>query len=151
MEVTRESFECIRRSFAMMALAMAANMPREKLFKHELVRVEINGIIQNAMQEVPKVVLPMFRAVRLPTDIADKLRVRVARGDVTTIVPQPEPFTWLLTKVGENELRCIYGIWVGRPASWRGKINPDNIPHLGALTVAEAEAKGIPVPNMPKE
>lgn len=145
--------DALRRSFAMMALAMISDWPREKLFKRERIRAQIDGKDVMVEQEVPKLqgMPDNFRAVRLPDAICGKLRERVARGDVTTIVPEPEPFTWLVIETGGEEMRTIYGIWVGRPASWRGRIDPKKLPHIGAMTVAEAEAKGIPVPAMPKE
>lgn len=149
------TYDALRRSFAMMALAIASNMKRDELFMKEQVKVEINGERQMVLQEIPKLTLPsdvQMRATRLPTAVADKLRARVARGDVTCIVSNPEPFTWLVIKAGHEEFRCIYGIWVGRVASWRGKIDPAKLPRLdNAMTVDEAIAKGIPVPNLPTE
>lgn len=150
----KESIECLRRSFAMQALAIVSTFEREKLFKKKPVKISVDGIVKEVEEEVPELKdLPSyFRATRLPSDIADKLRTRVARGDVTCIVRNPEPFTWLTFKLEDgNEVRTIYGIWVGRAASWRGKINTDALPHIGAMTPAEAEAKGIPVPNWGKE
>lgn len=147
-----DGFDRLRRAFAMMSLAMVSNWSRERLFKKERVQVSIGGVMQEVLEEVAKLNLPSeFRAVRLPSNIADKLRARVARGDVTCIVANPEPFTWITIKSAHEELRIIYGIWVGRPASWRGKVDPDKLPHLGAMTVKEAEAKGIPIPQMSKE
>lgn len=150
-----EAYDSLRRAFAMMALAIAANMKRDDLFMKEQVKVEVNGERQIVLQEIPKLTLHesvQMRATRLPTVVADRLRERVARGDVTCIVANPEPFTWLIVKAGHEEFRCIYGIWVGRPASWRGRIDPAKLPRLdNAMTVDEAIAKGIPVPNLPTE
>lgn len=152
MEIVIKTFDALRRSFAMMALAKLSNRPREELFKQELSKVSVNGVMKDVFEEVPKLInLPdEFRATRLPNDVADKLRERVARGDVTTIVAKPEPFTWIILKSGHEEFRTIYGLWVGRPASWRGKINPDALPRLG-LTGEEAAAKGIPIPSFAKD
>jgi len=116
----------LRRAFAMMALAMMSAVPRD-----ELIKTTKYGI----------------RQVAIPTDVRDKLRLRVARGDVTCIVAKPEPFVWLVITSAHEEFRAIYGIWVGRPASWRGKIDHENLPHLDAMTPAEAIAKGIPIPG----
>ena len=113
------------RAFAYVALAMISNWPRERL--------------QTLGKE--------FRFKRLPSDVCDRLRRTVANGDVTCIVSQPEPFTWIVVKCGEEYFRTIWGVWVGRPASWRGKIDPDSLPHIGMMTTAEAEAKGIPIPT----
>ncbi len=125
-----EVYDNLRRAFAMMALAMVSDKPREKL----------KELMPNTMRLVP-----------IPVDVRDKLRLRVARGDVTTIVADPEPFMWIVIKTAHEELRSIYGIWVGRTASWRGKVDPDKLPHIGAMTPQEAEAKGIPIPNLSKE
>jgi len=132
-----ETWDALRRAFAMMALAMASNMPREKLFQ------------KNADGEYTlKLNLPnSFRATLIPKAVATKLRERVARGDVTTIQP-PEPFTWLVIKTGHEEMRAIHGIWVGRAASWRGKVDPATLPRSSNfMTAEEAIAKGIPVPT----
>lgn len=147
---TQIAIDCLRRSLAMMALAKISNWPREQLFKKEKASVSVNGVMQLVEEEVAKLTIDFDKvnAKRLPREIADKLRERVARGDVTCIVKQPEPFTWLTFKLEDgNEVRTIYGIWVGRVASWRGNIDPAALPHLGAMTPEEAEAKGIPVPK----
>lgn len=147
-------WDALRRAFAMMSLAMVSDWPRERLFKRASVKISVDGVMKEVLEEVPKLtsnVPSNMRAVRMPHDIGEKLRRRVARGDVTTIVPHPEPFTWIVITSGHEELRTIYGIWVGRAASWRGKVDPDKLPHLGAMTVQEAEAKGIPIPNFGKE
>lgn len=133
-----ETWDALRRAFAMMSLAMVSNWPRERLFQ------------RNKENEfTAKLNLPdNFRATPLPKEVAEKLRDRVARGDVTTIQPNPEPFTWIVIVTGHEELRCIYGIWVGRPASWRGRIDPAKLPRLDTyLTPEEAVAKGIPLPK----
>jgi hypothetical protein len=113
------------RAFANVALAIVSNWPREKL--------------QTLGRE--------FRFKALPPAVGNKLRATVAQGDVTCIVPQPEPFTWIIIKCGNEYFRTVYGIWVGRPASWRGQINPNSIPLLGVLTLDEAMQKGIPIPE----
>ena len=74
-----QHFECIRRSFAMMALAMvSATFTREQL-----------------ETDLP----PGMTAELVPPSIADKLKERMISGAVTTIRPNPEPFTPFTTKV----------------------------------------------------
>lgn len=135
-EFLRTTFFNLGSAFMMMALATVSNKPREELFN---LKVGAGGEVEIDLN------LPSeFRAAFIPKDKADALRERVVRGDVTCIVANPEPFVWLYVKVGEREFRCVYGLWIGRPASWRGKINPTSLPHM-AMTPSEAEQKGIPV------
>lgn len=123
-----EFCDSLRRAFAMTTLAMLSNVSRDDIVE----RASKVGV----------------RVTAIPVELRDKLRLCVARGDVTCIVPSPEPFAWLVIKTAHEELRTTYGIWVGRPASWRGKVDPNTLPHLNTMTVAEAEAKGIPMPAM---
>ena len=118
-----DPFMPIRRAFAMMALAMASDWPREKL-----------------------TTLPTgFRCEVIPYGTAVQLQNRVVNGDVTCIVPNPEPFTYIFFKGTFGELRTVYGIWIGKAASWRGTIAPPK--RNGVLTREEALAKGIPLPD----
>jgi len=126
MEVTQETFKPLRRALAMFALAKASHMPREEL---EALTKE----------------LPGFSASAVPIDTARRLQERVAKGAVTCIVANPEPFTALQYVGTFGNASCIYGIWAARRASWYGKREAPK--RIGVLTREEAIAKGIPMPD----
>lgn len=126
--------EAAQLAFAMMSLAIAtAKLKREDL------------------ETLPK----GMSAGVIPTTVAVKLRERVASGDVTCVVPNVEPFTAVYIMTGptakRSELRCVWGLWIGRQASWKGTTRAP-LQRLGVMTPDEARAKGIPVPDfMPVE
>lgn len=120
-----EACKRLRKAFVMTGLAVASNKPREWL------------------ERMPK----GYRAEPLAKQAVDQMRERVVSGAVTTIVADPEPFT-VLIYLGDDYVnaRCIYGVWVGRRASFFGNA-PKELPRLGMLTPEQAIAKGIPMPK----
>lgn len=88
------------RAFAMVGLAIASSKPREFATNAGIRSEPIKGFI------------------------AEQLASAVEDGSVTTIVESPQPFTFLITSGCFGEIRAIYGVWVGRKASWYGKRAP---------------------------
>lgn len=104
-EVTRETFKGIRRAFAMMALAMLAAKPRNWLAEG---RYPIGVSTKRVIDAVT----------------IERLQLCVVNGDVTCIVPDPQPFTFLHYQGTFGEVKLMYGLWIGRAASWRGQRTP---------------------------
>lgn len=123
MDPRPEWMHILQRSFAMLALAIiSATKTREEL------------------ATLP----PEFRAEWVPDAVAVKLRERMLRGDVTCIRPNPEPFTFVFWLGSWGSVRCVWGMWLERPASWRGKIEA---PKRQLITREEAISRGIPLPE----
>lgn len=92
---------CLRRAFAMMSLAIAASFPREKLNK-----------------------LPQgFRLEPVPVTLRGQLGRAIRDGDVTVIVTHPYPLSLIYYDAFPG-IHIPYGVWIGRPASWKGKLKP---------------------------
>lgn len=101
MTVTRDTFAPLQRAFAMFALASIANKPRDKLLAYCHDGVTIEPVTER--------------------ETTLKLQECVAVGDITCIVPDPQPFVWLVYRGSFGAVRMLYGLWVGREASWKGK------------------------------
>jgi hypothetical protein len=109
------------RAFVMVSLAAASHAPRNTL----------------------ETLSPDLKIIPITDDaLIAKLKEVVLNGDVTCIVPAPEPFVFIHHV--STGMRTVYGIWVGRKASWRGAIT---IPKSQLLTREQAIAQGIPLPD----
>jgi hypothetical protein len=124
MEITKDTFIGIRRAFVMFALAKASHMTREEV-------------------EKLNTTLPGFKAVAIPTEFAEKLKDAIANGDVTCIVPNPEPAMYVGLHGSFGNAQAVYGIW-NKPASWKGTIAP---PKRHLISRDEAILRGIPMPD----
>jgi hypothetical protein len=110
-----ESLLCLRRSFAMMALAMLSHQ------RDLLVRV---------LLEMPS----EFRTELLSDRAASMLGTAVRKGDVTVIVTERIPYRLIFYKGTFGEAKAVFGI-KPQAASWRGK-------SFRQVDTAESEAFG---------
>jgi len=92
---------CLRRAFAMMALAMVSHYPRSP-----------------ELWSLP----PGFSYEEMDKVTSDRLHQEIIDGNVTVIVTNPQPFLFLHYKGTFGGLRTVYGVWLTRPASWRGTL-----------------------------
>lgn len=86
-----------------LALAIAAHLPRNDLAK---------------LSDIS----PTMSTASIEEQRAKVIRELMIAGDVTCLVPDPEPLVWVYCTVGNVQLKAVYGIWPERQASWRGKI-----------------------------
>lgn len=101
---------CLRRSFALMALAMLAIRDRSTL-------AEIPNTIAG-----PEFCRPEgFSIAPLDKGTSKLLQLKVVNGDVSCYVKTPEPFMFIYYKGTFGEVRTVYGLNLTKPASWKGR------------------------------
>jgi hypothetical protein len=104
--VIRVVWPSLQRAFAMMALAMLANKSRDE--------------ITQFAERIPGFSYEPITAVETVLHLQDC----VERGDVTCIIKDPQPFLYLYYRTPSMSVRMVYGLWIGRQASWRGTRDP---------------------------
>lgn len=125
----RYSMLHVRRAFASMGVAIASTLDREQL-----------------------ATLPRgYAAEAVQPALAERLQDAVANGDIFCFKANPQPFTQItLTgtfRSGSDNpatYTSMWGLWVGKKASWRGTREP---PKRLSISREEAIAKDIPMPD----